>query len=336
MQQDLISVIIPVYNVEKYLRKCLDSVVSQTYNNLEILIVDDGSTDCSGQICDEYAEKDDRIQVFHQLNGGLSKARNTGIDLSTGDYLMFIDSDDYISKDMALELYNELKKSNADMSICNFHYVDENNNIIKKKELDFHNAGSFILTKKELLNALTNSNISTAIVIGCNKLYKNSIFDSLRYPIGRIYEDEFIIHHILNKIDKAILINQKYYYYVQRNNSITGANYTIKKLDAVEAFLDRAKFLYDLDEYLFSAYSLNRVSYLLLEGKTKLNKSNDVVAQKLQQLKKEYNRIYFQLALKPIPFKTKCILFIFVLGGWATKCFLRIRTLLKKKRKYKR
>lgn len=329
MQQDLISVIIPVYNVEKYLRKCLDSVVSQTYNNLEILIVDDGSTDCSGQICDEYAEKDDRIQVFHQLNCGLSKARNTGIDLSTGDYLMFIDSDDYISKDMAMELYNELKKSNADMSICNFHYVDENNNIIKTKELDFHNAGSFILTKKELLNALTNSNISTAIVIGCNKLYKNSIFDSLRYPVGRIYEDEFIIHHILNKIDKAVLINRKYYYYIKRDNSITHTNYTIKNVDAIEAILDRAKFLYDLEEYLFSAYSLDRASTLLLEAKARQNKTNHDGCQKLHHLKKERNRLCFKLATKPIPLKTKCILCIFVLGYSPTKFFLKIKTRLK-------
>ena len=126
----LISIIIPVYNVEKYLDKCINSVLMQTYKNIEILLINDGSTDSSGQICESYAKKDSRIKVIHKENGGLSDARNVGIEHSTGSYIMFVDSDDYIDCNMASVLYNLLNSTNSDMAICNCTKVDEEYNML--------------------------------------------------------------------------------------------------------------------------------------------------------------------------------------------------------------
>ena len=124
-QEDKISVIIPLYKVEKYIRGCIDSVISQTYRNLEIILVDDGSPDACGKICDEYAEKDSRIKVVHRKNGGLSAARNTGINFATGKYIAFVDGDDHIHPDMYSQLHFSILQSGADIAICNFLYVDE-------------------------------------------------------------------------------------------------------------------------------------------------------------------------------------------------------------------
>ena len=131
----MISVIVPVYNVEKYLRQCLDSVLAQTYRELEIILVDDGSTDGSGAICDEYATRDSRIKVVHQQNGGLSSARNAGLDLATGEYVAFVDSDDYIHETMLELLYQALVENNADTVICNFERVDEKGDVISVRSL---------------------------------------------------------------------------------------------------------------------------------------------------------------------------------------------------------
>ena len=128
--ENLISVIVPVYNIEAYLRKCIDSILAQTYTNLEIILVDDGSTDNSGEICNEYAAKDARIRVIHKGNGGLSSARNTGIDIATGKYIGFVDSDDYLAPDMYEKLLGAIVNNHADISVCNVHHVDENEELI--------------------------------------------------------------------------------------------------------------------------------------------------------------------------------------------------------------
>ena len=144
---DLISIIIPVYNVEQYLSRCIDSVINQTYKNLEIILIDDGSTDDSGEICDEYALKDNRIKVMHKQNGGVSSARNEGLDISKGNYIGFIDSDDFIEKDMYEFLYDLLTKNNCDISCCN-KFIFKDNKFIASKSFPKGNVLSF----NEVLN----------------------------------------------------------------------------------------------------------------------------------------------------------------------------------------
>ena len=233
---DKISVIVPVYNVENYLRRCVDSIINQTYKNLEIILVDDGSPDNCPVICDEYAQRDSRIKVIHKENGGLSDARNVGIDIASGDYLMFVDSDDYISEKMCGILYERLRSSNADMSICGVEriYPDGRNS-------DYSNIEDALLTRDDFFDKMEGK-CGWCWVVAWNKLYKKSIFDGLCYPVGKLYEDDFIIHKLLYKIEKISAVADHMYYYVQRADSIVNQCYSVKNLDSVQVFLERGEF----------------------------------------------------------------------------------------------
>lgn len=178
--QELISVIIPIYNVEKYLKKCIDSIINQTYKNLEIILVDDGSPDNCGKICDEYAKKDQRIRVIHKKNGGLSDARNAGIDIAKGKYIAFVDSDDYVEKEYIEIMYKELKKNNVKIVQCGINKISDNEEIID----------NYGYLKDELINSqrimeekYTKYPISN--VVAWNKLYDIDLFKNIRYPVRK-------------------------------------------------------------------------------------------------------------------------------------------------------
>lgn len=212
---ELISVIIPVYNVEPYVKRCIDTVLNQTYKNIEIIIVDDGSTDNSGKICDEYKNKDNRVIVIHKENGGLSDARNTGIENCKGKYIVFVDSDDYIETTMVEKLYNDIKSSNADISICGI-YVSENDTIKEKVTPK----KSFSISGNTKYDYIYNE-YSLQTIVAWNKLYKRSIFKKIRYEKGRVHEDEIIICDILNNAKKISYMLEPLYYYIKRPGSIS-------------------------------------------------------------------------------------------------------------------
>ncbi len=211
-----ISVVIPVYKVEKYLKRCLDSVINQTYKNIEIICIDDGSPDNCPAILDEYAKKDNRIKVVHQKNMGLSGARNAGIDLAKGEYIGFVDSDDYIAPDMYEKLYNALIKEDADISMCNFTKVYEVD-YLEVVKTSFVPAG--VYSGKEKFELLANTN-SWWVWITWNKLYKKSVFNNIKFPVGEIYEDFAIITDVFLSIHKLTVINDALYFYFQRVGSI--------------------------------------------------------------------------------------------------------------------
>ena len=234
---DLISVIIPVYNVEKYLEKCINSVINQTYKNLEIILVNDGSTDNCPNICDEFAKKDSRIRVIHKQNGGLSSARNAGLDIANGQYIGFVDSDDYIHTEMYQKLYEALISQNADLSICSYEEVTE-----KGKSID-----GFSPIKDEILdanNALLKLNQEKFwyYVVVYTKLYNKNIFKDIRFPESKINEDQFIVHEVFYNCKKIVTIPNKLYYYVQRNGSITKSKKTIKNFDEIYSMFARVEF----------------------------------------------------------------------------------------------
>ena len=234
MDNPLISVIVPVYKVEKYLRKCVDSILAQTYTNLEIILVDDGSPDNCGAICDEYAVKDSRIKVIHQHNGGLSAARNAGLDIATGDYIGFVDSDDYIAPDMYKKLYNALIENDADVSICNYDYVDtsyQTMNIYSPMENKIY---GYI----EAINNLFVEYYCYYVTVW-NRLYKSELLLKLRFEVNKKFEDAFIAHHIFLKCKKIVTIKDKLYYYLQRNDSIMGSKLSVSKTDELEAMFQR-------------------------------------------------------------------------------------------------
>ena len=235
---DLISVIVPVYKVEKYLRKCVDSILVQTYKNLEIILVDDGSPDNCGKICDEYAAKDSRIKVIHQQNGGLSAARNAGLDIATGEYIGFVDSDDYIAPDMYEKLYEALKKAGADLAVCNFIYVDSGGNDLKY----YPPYPSKIYKGKDIMRLFAESDC-VCFVTTVNRLYKKQLFFNLRFEIGKTNEDEFIAHKIFCQCNTVVFIENTFYYYLKREDSIMGSPVTIKRADGVEAIYNRLQYL---------------------------------------------------------------------------------------------
>ena len=225
----LISVIIPVYKVEKYLDKCIRSVVNQTYTNLDIILIDDGSPDGCGEICDEWAEKDKRIRVIHQQNAGVSAARNAGLDIASGDYIAFVDSDDYIHTDFLQTLYSNITANDADMAICGYCEVDEQGQ-------------SFVSEDKETIEErlLDNTSALEYLSIGktknqvWDKLYKKALFAEVRFPIGKIHEDNFVTPRLLYACTRIHVTSRELYYYVQNPTSIMHTAVSARSMDFIE------------------------------------------------------------------------------------------------------
>lgn len=223
----LVTVIVPVYKVEPYLRRCLDSIVNQTYKNLEIILIDDGSPDNCGVICDEYAENDKRIKVIHKENGGLSSARNVGLDIFKGEYVSFVDSDDVVSLDMIEYLYDLLSDNNAEISVCLHEIVRDNH-----RWISFKNVNNQTVTPKECIKKLLyNDGVDTS---AWAKLYKASLFNNVRYPQGKLFEDIATTYKVFFNANRIALGNEAKYSYILRNSSIVGSSFNEKKLDLLE------------------------------------------------------------------------------------------------------
>lgn len=221
----LISIIVPVYKVEQYLVKCIDSILDQSLSDFELILINDGSPDNCGHICDTYAQKDKRIKVVHKENGGLSDARNVGIDLAQGKYIGFVDSDDYIEKDMYEVLLKNLEDNDADISICGYYDCYQNKKV--KSNLDEFR----IMNTEEAIEYL-----KYMLPVAWNKLYKKEVFENVRYPVGKLNEDTFIIMDLLIASNKIVLTGEPKYNYVRRGSSITKNSFNSKHLDVIEAW----------------------------------------------------------------------------------------------------
>lgn len=217
---DLITVIVPVYKVEPYLRKCIESILSQTYANLEIILVDDGSPDSCGLICDEYADKDRRITVIHKENGGLSDARNAGLAAMHGKFVAFVDSDDYVSPEYIGSLYAALIQNDADIAACGEAFVGETSDgstfPMKRPLRDVE--GAINMTTKEALSCMLRQDIFDASAWA--KLYRSEQFSDVRFPVGYAYEDIGTTHRLMLKSRKVTYIGDHLYFYLQREGSI--------------------------------------------------------------------------------------------------------------------
>ena len=229
----LISVVVPVYNVEQYLEKCINSILHQTYEHLEIILVDDGSPDNCGAICDSYSSLDQRIKVIHKRNGGLSDARNTGLDTASGELIAFIDSDDTIMPDMVENLYHRIETDRSDMAFCGYKQVSQNGAILSEVFLPDN-----VLTGFEALK-VSYENQGVLFTIAWNKLYKKHLFHGIRFPVGKYHEDEFTTYKIIDRCVKISIVREALYVYFQRDNSIMQEAYSVKRLDGIEASYKR-------------------------------------------------------------------------------------------------
>ena len=231
----LISVIVPVYNVAQYLERCVESLSAQTYWNLEIIMVDDGSTDASGSLCDSFQWTDDRIRVIHQPNGGLSAARNAGIQASKGEYLTFVDSDDYVADEYVETLYRTLTRGEADMAVCGFAWVDEAGNELPHRSP----LQDEVLTGEQALGKL-QEDFAVYYTTAWAALYARKIFfaGNILFPVGKLCEDEFVIHRIYHLCQRVAVTREELYSYVQHDGSIMSRP-SVRRLDGVEALCER-------------------------------------------------------------------------------------------------
>ena len=216
MPTPLVSIIVPIYNVEPYLRRCLDSIVNQTYTNLEIILVDDGSPDGCPQICDEYAAKDKRIAVIHKENGGLSDARNAGLDICKGEYISFVDSDDWVDVEYIEVMLDSAIKEEADISICNHEKTATN---ITTRTT--HQSKIILLNSVQAIKKIFGQD-SLTFIVSWGKIYKRRLWNSLRFPKGKLYEDAYVCHILYDDSKKICFTNKILYFYFQRPDSIMG------------------------------------------------------------------------------------------------------------------
>ena len=254
--EPIVSVIIPVYNVEQYLKRCIDSVIDQTYRNLEIILVDDGSNDGSGEICDNSAQNDSRIKVIHKSNGGLSDARNAGIDRSTGIYIMFVDSDDWINRECVELLIRALQHGKAQISACAYQKTDRfrEDSVVDR---DIKTYEEMWTIDDAYIHLFLNKEIDNS---AWAKLYNRSLFENIRFPVGKLYEDQFVTYKLFHIAQRIIYVRQVLYYYFDRPGSIQNEPFTIRKMDELEAALECVKFVDEVYPHLHEAVICRLVS----------------------------------------------------------------------------
>lgn len=241
MLKEKVSVIVPIYNTESHLQCCLDSILAQTHDALEIILIDDGSTDRSAEICDSYATRDPRVSVVHKDNRGLSSARNIGIGLATSDYIQFVDSDDLIDLRMTEKMLALIRETDADIAHCGIaRFSCPSDLCIHTAHGEASSDAIRVFTGAEKFKLLAADYPES--VMQMNKLFRKSIFSDLRFPVGKYHEDEFLIHYEFEKAHSVAATKEHLYFYFQNPNGIMGQMTAQKRLDGMEAFVDRLKF----------------------------------------------------------------------------------------------
>lgn len=229
-----ISVIVPIYRVEKYLPACIDSILNQTFTDFELILVDDGSPDRCPAICDEAAERDARVRVIHQANAGLSAARNAGIEIAHGEWLGFVDSDDYIAPQFYEKLYQTAQRTDADCVMCSVQNVDESGKSIDSALM---RVADEVKTGQEVLQKIGRDDV-TPYLTAWNKLYRRKLFNTLRYPAGRQNEDVFVFAELFCQVQRAACVAEPLYFYRKRIDSIMNSAVTLRNLDEMWAYVN--------------------------------------------------------------------------------------------------
>lgn len=301
MNEKLISVIVPVYNVERYLEKCIESICHQTFSNMEIILVDDGATDNSGFICDEWALRDSRIRVIHKENGGLSDARNAGIEIASGSWLAFIDSDDFITADTIERMYEAASGNDCQVSVCNMVRI-----------YDDGTTESFYCPATELTVYRGNERLETLKQPSvCNKLFRADLFRDVRFPKGKFYEDTFVYHILAHQAKRIALTGHDGYYYRSRRESILGQPwYTDRYFDYIEAVHERVDYLIAYQVLPYDKEACLSLYAAVSNGEKFVAKTTDN-EQKFLQMRNWYRTAYDYLMKCPeINFKQKLRLIV--------------------------
>lgn len=315
---DKVSVIIPVYNVEKYIRQCVESVICQTYKEIEIILVDDGSTDSCPDICDAYGERDSRVQVIHKENGGLSDARNTGIDMAQGEYIVFVDSDDYIASDAIEKLYKKAKEKDADMVLCRFACIDEEGKELRRTLKPIERP---IWPAERFWNCYYNGD-TVFCVVAWNKIYRRDLFCAIRYDVGKYHEDEFMIDRLVKKCRFVDMLEDTLYYYRQRTGSITNNQDTCRHMDRIEAWLIRCEEAVKVKKYRLAEQTLLLVFEEMLLVYRQMDFQNAHNRQRYNALRRIFKKEYFAFYFLRFRGKDAAKMFLYIFSG---RCYIKLR-----------
>ncbi|NHC43061.1 glycosyltransferase family 2 protein [Bacillus sp. MM2020_1] len=292
MEPHKISVIVPIYKVEKYINRCVDSIINQSYTNLEIILVDDGSPDRCGEIIDNYAKADKRIKVIHKNNGGLSDARNKGMQNTSGDFLLFVDSDDWLENQMIAELVQHQVKFQADVVQVAFFYTYEDYLLFDNRYYQRGDA-PVVLDNKALMKELViNERVKN---FAWGKLYKTEIIKDLPFKKGVLFEDVFWAHQVMQKVKTYVIIHQPLYYYIQRSDSIV-SNYTPKNLDIIKGLMERQCFIEEYYQHLSNeSYKVLTKTILIHYNLLLLNRYKDQDGKYKKELQQLIKKNYIKL-----------------------------------------
>lgn len=322
----LLSVIVPIYNVEPYLDRCVQSIVEQTYKDLEIILVDDGSTDSSPKMCDIWAQKDNRIKVIHKKNGGLSSARNAGIDIAQGEVLSFIDSDDFIELDMYETMITAMQDYGKDIACCG-RIVDLWG---EREKREFSISGPKVYSREEAMKEVLC--LRDIDVSACDKVYKKKLFDDLRYPQGKISEDAAIIFQLLDKANGIIHVGRDFYHYIFRKSSISKSSYTHAKYNAYENCV-KTKVFFQASKY---SALLPYVKIYNTQVCANLLESMYLDSQSINEYKQDFKsyRVMFKegffLAMRKREISAKLKIRLTFIWVGRIKWFIRLKKFLKK------
>lgn len=299
-----ISIIVPVYKVEKYIHKCIDSILAQTFTDFELILVDDGSPDNCGKICDEYVKKDRRIKVIHKKNGGLSDARNAGIEIARGDYIGFVDSDDYIESDMYELLYDICIENNCEIASCSSTIYFKNKTVV--------NGGHDLIIheREEAMKTMLEGRLYDEVV--WVKLFKSELFDDVRFPVGKVYEDTAVTYKLIDKSNRVGCIGKAKYNYIKREGSVMDNAIKNIRLDAIDIYNEMYEFinlrypkLTDLVTLKFANSCMIVLNLIINSNRFTTNKDDYYNISK--KLNAKFNRT---IALKDYPRNVKILLLL--------------------------
>lgn len=317
-----ISIIVPVYKVEAYLHKCIDSILAQTFTDFELILVDDGSPDSCGKICDDYSRVDNRIKVIHKKNGGVSSARNAGLDIVKGTYVGFVDSDDFINNRMYEELYTHALLFSSDIVVCNYVMVDQNQKDAIDKKPVIEEVNHY--TNIEALYNLYHK--KRTYVYLWNKLFKRTLFTNNKFLEGRLYQDEAIAHFLLFEANQVTHISTPLYYYIQRTGSAIHSKYSIKRFDKVYAHSERIDFFKKIGHTQLFNKALKVYLDFFIWNYFLANSELRNIKDDLNILKGTFNKHFIHLLNNPlISLKQKVTLVLFRINPSIYKLFLNMR-----------
>ena len=323
-EKDCISIIIPIYKVEKYLKACVDSVRCQSYRNLEIILVDDGSPDECPEICDEYAKDDKRIKVIHKKNGGLSDARNVALKQVSGRYVFLLDGDDTIHERTIEFLYENIRKNNADIATCNFLQFDEKS---KPRSINLNDKKIECLSGEEALSKMLYQKDCTNIA--CAKLYKKELFGGIEYPKGELYEDLATTYKLFGKAKTIVTDSRKLYNYRQRTGSIVNNTFSLKHLRSLDFAKEQTAYVKaNYPDIIKAAYNREFMEYFFIlyeMPKKQYPKEFKDMASGI----KRYRKIV--LKDKESPKKPKLIALLSYIGIWTIKPTIRLLHALRRR-----